>query len=378
MHAPQSPHDALFRYVFGKPRHAASLLACCVPRALARAIDWRTLARDETTFVDDRLRRRAADLLFTARFRRRRWPLCLLPEHLSTDDPFAVLKMLGYGVRIWERGHRDQPRRRRLPFVLAIVLHHGPRPFAGQERLRTLVLGGLRETAGAPRLRRAMMAIVVHDLAAKREQQLRDPRLTPFASLALLFLQHLRGADDERAAAAFRRWRRALAAVADSATGRQDLEALFSYLHATTDLDLERLRAVFAAIHPNTEHAYMTTADRIRRKAIKEGIAKGIVKGIAKGMTTADRIRQEAIKEGIAQGLAKGLAKGIAKGIAKGVAAGEARGQAAVVLRLLQKKFGPLPSDLVTRVQSADRADLDRFADLVLTAKTLAEFVAAG
>lgn len=79
------------------------------------------------------------------------------------------------------------------------------------------------------KVRLADMTLVVHDLAAIDERRLRDPRLTPLAGLACLFLQRLRHADDAGAAAAFRRWRRLLVGVADSATGREDLAALFSW-----------------------------------------------------------------------------------------------------------------------------------------------------
>jgi predicted transposase YdaD len=333
----QSPHDALFRYVFGDSRHAASLLQCALPRAIAAAIDWRTLARDETTLVDDELRRRAADLLFTSRSRRGRPRVFLLPEHLSSRDRFAVLRLLGYGVRIWERCHRDHPRRQ-LPLLLAFVVHHGDRPYGAHARIQALV--ELRQRASGSASAQfgvADMTLVIHDLAAMDERRLRDPRLTPLAGLACLFLQQLRRADDVRAAAAFRRWRRLFVAVADSVTGREDLAALFSWLHATTELDLDRLRAVLTEIHPLTEHAYMTTADRLRRKGRKEGFTRGI---------------------------------------AKGIAAGEAKGQATVILRQLSMRFGPLTEDASARIRAASAAELARYAELVLTAASLAEFFA--
>jgi predicted transposase YdaD len=127
----QTPHDVLFRYVFGQRRHAASLFARTLPRALARAIDWGTLARDDTTIVDRKLRRRCTDLLFAARFRRRRARLFVLPEHLSSPESFAVFKLAGYSVRIGERFCIDHPRRKRLPLVVAVVVHHGEKPYRG-------------------------------------------------------------------------------------------------------------------------------------------------------------------------------------------------------------------------------------------------------
>jgi hypothetical protein len=62
-------------------------------------------------------------------------------------------------------------------------------------------------------------------------------------------------------------------------------------------------------------------------------------------MTTADRLRKE----------------------------GRAEGRADMLLRLLTRRFGPLPPEIETRVRGAAIDDLDRWADAVLTAATLAE-----
>lgn len=50
---------------------------------------------------------------------------------------------------------------------------------------------------------------------------------------------------------------------------------------------------------------------------------------------------------------------------------GRQEGQVAVLTRLLQRKFGPLPEAVVQRLQQAGGADLDRWADEVLFAETL-------
>lgn len=52
---------------------------------------------------------------------------------------------------------------------------------------------------------------------------------------------------------------------------------------------------------------------------------------------------------------------------------GEAKGQATLLLRLLEKKFGPLPAPIVTRVQNASVVDIDHCAEHLLSASTLEE-----
>lgn len=72
-------------------------------------------------------------------------------------------------------------------------------------------------------------------------------------------------------------------------------------------------------------------------------------------MTTAEKLEQQ----------------GIAKGEARGRAEGEARGRAALVLKQLTLKFGTLSPAVAERVQTASTADLDLWAERILSASTL-------
>lgn len=65
--------------------------------------------------------------------------------------------------------------------------------------------------------------------------------------------------------------------------------------------------------------------------------------------------------------------KGLKKGLKQGLEKGRAEGRAEMLLRLLRAKFGKVPTRTTTRVKSADEATLDRWAERILTARTLAE-----
>jgi len=64
------------------------------------------------------------------------------------------------------------------------------------------------------------------------------------------------------------------------------------------------------------------------------------------------------------------------KGLARGRDEGRVEGRAEVILRLLQRRFGPLDESTVRRVQGATAAELDRIADRLLEHTTLAEVLA--
>ncbi|HEU4420184.1 MAG TPA: Rpn family recombination-promoting nuclease/putative transposase [Planctomycetota bacterium] len=120
-----TPHDTLFRLAFERLANARDLLRTALPRAIAEGIDWRSLRVIDASFVDRRLRKSQADLLFSARVSGRRVLLYVLIEHKSSDDRWTVLQLFSYMGAIWRRHQRDHPRQRRLPPILPFVLHHG-------------------------------------------------------------------------------------------------------------------------------------------------------------------------------------------------------------------------------------------------------------
>lgn len=65
--------------------------------------------------------------------------------------------------------------------------------------------------------------------------------------------------------------------------------------------------------------------------------------------------------------------EGERRGLVKGRVEGLAEGQRKVLLKLLRARFGELPEAAVTRVNAASVAQLDLWAECVLSAPTLAD-----
>ncbi|MGH8239292.1 MAG: DUF4351 domain-containing protein [Steroidobacteraceae bacterium] len=59
--------------------------------------------------------------------------------------------------------------------------------------------------------------------------------------------------------------------------------------------------------------------------------------------------------------------------VALGRAEGEAKGRAAVVVKQLGLRFGPLTQQVATRIAEASIAELDEIGERLLTARTLDE-----
>jgi hypothetical protein len=75
--------------------------------------------------------------------------------------------------------------------------------------------------------------------------------------------------------------------------------------------------------------------------------------------TFAERFRQEGLEQGLQKGMEQGLRQG----------------EAAVLLRLLERKFGTLPSEAQQRIREADAETLLAWSERVLTADSLDEVV---
>jgi len=75
----------------------------------------------------------------------------------------------------------------------------------------------------------------------------------------------------------------------------------------------------------------------------------------------------------VEQGRKKGRQEGRSEGRAEGRSEGRAEGQAALLLKQLAAKFGPLPAVVAARVKAAAPAKLTAWGVQVLTASTLAE-----
>ncbi|CAK0770783.1 hypothetical protein CCP2SC5_510007 [Azospirillaceae bacterium] len=72
-------------------------------------------------------------------------------------------------------------------------------------------------------------------------------------------------------------------------------------------------------------------------------------------------------------GRLQGKAEGETIGIAKGKAEGKAEGETLALIRLTERRFGPLPSSIRDRIMSADIESIELWFDRAIDAKSIAE-----
>ena len=88
-----------------------------------------------------------------------------------------------------------------------------------------------------------------------------------------------------------------------------------------------------------------------------------------KYVTSVERLATE-------RGLQKGMEQGIEKGLEKGREEGRTQGTASVLLRLLNRRFGPLSADVTRRLAQSTPEQLEIWAERVLDARTIDEVFA--
>lgn len=324
---PPSPHDALVKAIFARPEHAEGELRRLLAPEIAARIEWPSLSLCSGSFVEETLRGRHSDLLFSVSCAGKNTVLLyLLFEHQSTDDPLMAFRLLRYMVRIWDDHLRNNPRSARLPAILPLVLHHSPDGWTSPTDLHAL-LDLDADTLPLVAAHIPSFRFLLDDLSTETDEALRARAMTALGRLVLFCLRH--GREPARFVQEIGRWLGLLAEARIAPGGREALQLIWRYIMSVSNpADPQGLVKQFSAVvSKEEEREIMSVADWYE-----------------------DRGRQEGIKAGSCNAL----------------------------LKLLRARFGALPDAAESRIKAADTAQLDVWIERVLTAATLDEVLVGG
>ena len=303
-------HDALLKSVFSIPVHAQSLLRDQLPKEIVKLLADNPPKIVGDSFVNENLRQSQADLLMEVEMASGEPSLVyVLVEHKSYSDGEAALQMLSYMVRIWQR-HVD-----------------GREDGKGKEgraaRARTLppiipllAYSGTRPWTGPTNFADMFATddpnliflrgpdLIVREWAQMSPEKLsRDP--IPRAGLLTLTGRGLANFDE----------------IDEALLDNPVLQDQFvEYIRNTsTGETREELERKLAAAKPEQKEGVLgRMMEKLKAEGRVEGEAKGRVEGEAKSLT-----------------------------------------------RLLERRFGPLPAAIKSRVDRADLKQLDAWIDRV-------------
>ena len=319
-----SPHDAFFKALVS-PQRALVLLRDHLPADIAAMLDDTPPELVEGTYIDKALRNTRSDRLFKARLKAGGAAFVyVLLEHKSSPDPDTPLQLAGYMLNIWSdlsgttRRGKHPGRRRALPPIIPIVFYHGAAKWSAPRSLGEMMAGGDALRPFAPDFPRY---VLLNLETIPREDLSSDKTL--HVGFRILF--HATRKPHSRALLTdiLRRWA--------GATG------------ADRGLQEQGMRYILRGFDVQPE-TYDEAAQAARLRTGGEPMSS---------------IAQRLEERGEARGEARGRAVGLAEGEAKSLA------------RLLQRRFGPLPAAVRSRIAAASVDELDDWTDQVLDAPSL-------
>jgi hypothetical protein len=298
------PHDLLVRNVLGDAELAADLFRHYLPLDLVANLDLSQLRRETVESIDPGLSELLCDLRFSGKFRDggRDLRVFLFLEHQSRPDRFISFRLLEYVCAAY-RAHLatfgKKGESATFPYPLAVVLHHGRRPWKKVAPMSELIDVG----EGVPKDILSFPVFLV-DLARIPGDRLRGH---PAVCAVLEILQSASmGLLPERAGGIFGRLR--------SLRGDRRLKD-WAY----------SLGKYYASVQGRIKGTVDDLTD-ILHAALGKREAKKM------GLTIADELRLE------------------------GRAEGRAEGKAESILAVLEVRFGPVPAGIKKRVESMRNA----------------------
>jgi len=329
-------HDQFFKAVFGQPEHAAAYFRSHLPPEIVAQADLSTATLCPGSFVDEQLGERHTDLLYQLQLAGHTALIYVLFEHQRSCDKTMIFRLLRYMIRIWERWLDEHAIDLGLPPIIPLVLYQGRQSWTAATRLSELLSP---EVARQKVFRRFFpdFEMILSDLSGCRDEDLTG---TALMRLTLYLFKHI---DSPDILPLLQGWMETVRQICQE-SGLNGLRLALQYvLQAGQQVSPEALGALLA-----TE-----VGDDAREMA----------------MTTADILR--------AEGRAEGRKEGLKKGRRKGRKEGALQGRRAILLRLLEARFGRLPKEAKARVRSARISQLDDWAERILLASALDELLDA-
>lgn len=128
------PHDSLVKFILGIAANMADFLKTYLPKPLSEPILWEELRIEPASFMSEALKASYSDLLVSSRFAGHDLRVYLIVEHKSSQEEDTLHQILDLLAALVSRLRRENPSKGFTP-ALALILHHGARPWKGSLRM---------------------------------------------------------------------------------------------------------------------------------------------------------------------------------------------------------------------------------------------------
>ncbi|SFY09192.1 Rpn family recombination-promoting nuclease/putative transposase [Azotobacter vinelandii] len=311
-------HDNAYKLLFSHPDMVQDLLQGFVPEDWVTHLDFSTLEKVNGNYVSEDLLNRVDDIVWRLRLNGEWLYVYLLLEFQSRNDRWMALRLMTYiGLLYQELVASGQIQSKRLPPVFPIVIYNGESRWTASREVADLIAAPLGSLAAY----RPRLSYFLLDEKRLGEQELTDDHNLVTGLVKL-----------------------------ESSQSPQSLRAMVAQLR-------QRLQA--------------PQYDSLRR-AFAVWIRRVILDLKSKGDHIPDICTLEEIDTMLAERAGQWADDWMQQGMQKGMQ----QGQVKLLARLIERRFGPLTPAHQQLLADANEAQLEAWADAVLTAQTLDELFA--
>ncbi|QTF07994.1 Rpn family recombination-promoting nuclease/putative transposase [Brenneria izadpanahii] len=284
------PHDAIFKQFLGNIDIARDFLAIHLPPEIREHCDFTTLQLESASFVDEELRSRVSDMLYSCHTSQGKGYIYCVVEHQSTPDRLMAFRLLRCTLAAMQQ-HLSQGNKT-LPLVVPLLFYHGERsPYPYSLNW----LDGFTDPLLAQQVYTTAFPLL--DLTVTSDEEIKTHRRV---ALLELVLKHIRTRDMLELA---RDIGLLMELWALPLTPQRAL--MFYILKAGQTSDYRAfLDGVTEPLTGEREENMESIANQLKRegfeKGLQQGIGQGMEQGLEQGMrASALRIARQMLKNGI-------------------------------------------------------------------------------
>lgn len=327
--------DALYHRLFSHPLMLRQLIDDFVPEAAGLGLDFSAMNRVSAKFhADPDGTRREADVIWRIPLRDgSEIYLYIMLEFQSRIDPWMAVRVQTYQGLLWQQIIQSQRLGvgDRLPPLLTVVLYNGAPTWSAPVQITDLI-----------------------DLPAASP-------LWPWQPQSRYYLLDMGRIPGNRLVQ-----QETLSALLFRLEQRQEPEQLAQLINQVIG---------WFRHHPGYDDLRRLFTHLIRQAMHNTGMVEPLPEELQEMRTMLATLGEEWRRSWKEQGLAEGRAEGREQGRAEGRVAGRAEGQAESLLRLVHRRFGPVPAEAEAMVRAASLEQLDHWLDRILDAETLTDLL---
>lgn len=341
-------HDKFFRFIASQREHAIALARLVLPPQIAELVDFSRLRVAQGRMVNDALRERIADLVFTLPFLSGGECIVdLVVEHQSTNDRWMAPRSFHLVGERWTAWLKDNPGADALPMVLTVVVSHAPGGWrAPRDVCQILALDNEQRSRFAEYLPSAPYH--VFDLSAVDDAVVRAAAETASVELMLLCFRYARDVESLRRVLPIRA--ELIGITSRRHDGKSTIMALLRYI-ANLGYDFEDEEDLYTTVHA-------ACIPEVAEVIEMEGFAVFVEKH---GQRWRDAFGEQMH----------------AKGVEEGIEQGSLHGQRMMLTETIRRRFRlrELPARLRERIALAEADELSALLDRALTAEQVSDVI---